>query len=402
MHLRLANVFQFFTIYANVREFNPRGTTLPLNRSAIDRWIRFELDELIRTVSDHLDAYRVYEAARAIGDYVDALSNWYLRRSRARFTGDEIDAVTALWSLYDIFCVLARVIAPFAPFLAEAIWQRLGQKPDSVHLANWPKVPDRVPEADRRLSRDMALVRELASLGLSARAKVGVRVRQPLSALEVVLADPDRAESLEPLVPLLAEELNVREVRFTQEAERFVTFRVKPNFPRLGKQLGKEMKLLAKALAQADAATVRRGVLGGGYPIELPSGTFTLTEEDVVIEVQPREGFEAAGSARAVVALHADLDDDLREEGLAREITNRIQGRRKELDLGYTDRIRVRVAGDEAVRAAAERFEASIAGDVLARDFEVVGLEGEGETGAGEGETIDDHPFALQVERIEG
>ncbi len=390
LHLRLANVFNFFTIYANIAQFDPRGTTRPFWGSVLDIWIRARTDALVRTVTRWLDEYRVYEAARAIADFVDDLSSWYVRRSRSRFWNEGPETTAALWTLYETLSTLSRVIAPFTPFLAEAMYQRLGLPGESVHHTIWPVVPSRPSEEEEALTRDMALIRELANLGLSARAKVGVRVRQPLLAAEIVLADPSVAERLAPLAHLLEEELNVREIRFSQDADRFVTFRVKPDFKRLGARLGKDMKSCAAALQSAPGAEVRRAVLSGGLTLTLPGGAVTLTQEDVVVEVQPREHFQAAGSASAVLALHADLNEDLLEEGLAREVINRVQTRRKELQLGYTDRIDVVIRGDEAVQRAVTRFKSTIQHETLA-----VGLD-LGNPPA-DAPLLDGHPFLLGV-----
>ena len=340
-------------------------------------------------VASFLDDYRIYEAARAINDFVDALSNWYVRRSRTRFWGEGPSMLAALHTLHDVLATLTRILAPFVPFMAEAMHQRLGLAGESAHLQDWPE-PRALTTEEEALRADMALVREIASLGLAARSKVGVRVRQPLEAAEVVLAQPERAAALQPLVELLRDELNVREIRFTQDAEKFVTFRVKPDYPRLGKRLGKEMKACAAVLAQTPGADVRRAVLGQGFEVTLPSGPVLLTAEDVVVEVQPKERFQAAGSASAVVVLHADLDDDLREEGLAREVLARIQTRRREIDLGYADRIRIVVGGDEAVQRAATRFAEFLKGEALALELRVEPAPGDNR--------VDDHPFHLQVE----
>jgi isoleucyl-tRNA synthetase len=368
-HLRLANVFQFFTIYANINGFQP--SMQPPSDALLDRWVRVERDSLVRTVTELLDNYRIYEAARAISDFVDALSNWYVRRSRTRFWGDGDEPRAALATLYEVLASLTVVISPFVPFMAEAMHQRLGLPGVSVHLGDWPAVGAPAP-SDMDLQQDMALVRELASLGLAARARVGVRVRQPLQAAEIILADPNRVAGLQRLLPLLQEELNVREIHFTQDAERFVEFKIKPDYPRLGKRLGKEMKACAAALGQVPGADVRKAVLAGGYTVELPSGPVVLTGEDVVVEVQPRAHFQAAGSASAVVVLHADLDDDLREEGLARELLSRLQTRRKELDLGYTARIDVELRADGALAAAATRFTAMLQAEALAVALRIV------------------------------
>ncbi|MCB9762940.1 MAG: isoleucine--tRNA ligase [Alphaproteobacteria bacterium] len=379
--IRLKNVHSFFAIYANIAGFDPNGEAPrpPAERSLLDRWILHELTALNRSVVENLDRYHLYEAARDITAFVDALSNWYVRRSRSRFWGEGPDLDDALWTLYEALTTLTRLIAPFVPFMAEAMYQALEADhvrgaARSVHHCAYPQ-PDEAL-LDDALAQDMALIRELASLGLAARAQVGVRVRQPLRAVEVVLADAAAAERLAPLLGLLTDELNVRAVHFQTEADRFVDFRVKPNYKALGRRLGKDMKHCAKALGSMPGASVRAQVLAGGLTLELPGGVVTLTEDDVVVEVSAREGFQATSSPTAVVALHADLDDDLREEGLSREIINRVQGVRKELDLGYTQRIALRVAGDPAVVAAAARFKDHIAAETLVRIWLESGADG--------------------------
>ncbi len=369
--IRLRNVHQFFSIYADIAGFDPK---VPAPRAAgeralLDRWILHELDDLVGRVQGFMDDLLIYDAARAIQDFVDGLSNWYVRRSRARFWGEGDDTQDALYTLYEVLEELTRVIAPFVPFQAEAMYRALVLAPGldshaSVHHCAFPgRRPERrAPE----LAEDMALIRELASLGLAARAKVGVRVRQPLEAAEVVLADPGRAQRLRSLVGLIEDELNVREVRFTEDPERFVTFLVKPNFRVLGKRLGKDMKACAKALGAMPGSEVRRQILEGGLQVELPGGAVTLTEDDVLVEVEPRGTFQAAGSRLALVALGTELNDDLREEGLSREVVSRIQGLRKEMDLGYTDRIRVGLGGDPRLLAAVRRFWDYVARETLA------------------------------------
>jgi len=375
--LRLRNVHSFFTIYANIAGFDPATSSArPVaERSLLDRWILSELQALVGRVTERMDTWRLYEAARDLQAFAEQLSNWYVRRSRRRFWGEGPDTVDALQTLYDVLLTLSRVLAPFVPFLAEGFYQSLvtpgrGDAPASVHLWTWPEADTALIDAD--LAADMALIRELSSLGLAARAKVGVRVRQPLSAAEVVLAHADRAEALGPLLPLLVEELNVREVHFSQDAGRFVSFQVKPNYKALGKRLGKDMKACAKALNSLPAAEVRAAVLGDGLVLDLPSGPTTLTAEDVMVRVQPLGTYQAAGSAAAVVALHSELDDDLREEGLARELVSRIQAARKDLDLGYTDRITLGIGGDAALVRAAERFEQHIRTETLASAWSVL------------------------------
>ncbi|MBN1336237.1 MAG: isoleucine--tRNA ligase [Deltaproteobacteria bacterium] len=395
--LRLRNVHQFFAIYANIAGFDP---TVPAPRAAarrhpLDRWILHALAVLEGDVRRALDDLGIFEAARAIQDFTDALSNWYVRRSRARFWGEGPDLEDALYTLYEVLSDLSRVIAPFVPFTAEAFWRSLVtgagvQAPESVHLSAFPEPDPTLLEP--RLAEEMAVVRDLASLGLAARARVGVRVRQPLSAAEVVLADPSWQERIANLVPLLADEWNVREVRFAQDADRFVSFRVKPNFRVLGARLGKDMKACASALAALPGGEVRRRVLSGGLALSLPSGEVLLGEEDVQVEVEPLGHFQAASSASAVVALHTDLDDDLLEEGMAREVVNRIQNLRKSHDLGFTDRIVLGVGGDPVLVAAVRRFWEYVAHETLALRME--------EPAAGaEAEDVDGRRLVLSMER---
>lgn len=387
--LRLGNVYSFFAIYAGINHFDPTVARDPSSRP-LDRWIRGQFAAALTEVTTQLDQYRIYEAARAITDFIDGLSNWYVRRSRSRFWGQGEDTQDALRTLYDVLVGTSKMIAPFVPFLAEGLFARLVPDAGSVHLQDWP-TPEVVPDD---LAEPMALVRELAGLGLSARSAVGVRVRQPLRAVEIVLADPSLAASIQPLLALLEDELNVRAAHIASRADAFVDFVVKPNYRALGKKLGKDMKACASAVAAADPSDVRTATMGDGFAVDLPSGTVLLTAEDVLVEVTPKEHFQAAGSARAVVALHADLDDDLREEGLSRELINRIQTARRTLDLGYTDRIVIEVAGDEAVVAAAQRYSAHIQAEVLGTQLEVRALA------AGEGsDEVDGHPLRVEISR---
>jgi len=373
--IRLKNVHTFFTIYANISGFDPGNSSAArpvAERDPLDRWILSELNALTAKVTQEMDAYHLYEAATAIQEFVGGLANWYVRRSRRRFWGEGQATDDALWTLYEVLTSFSRLIAPFVPFTAEALHRdlvasRTQSAAVSVHLDRFPEADEAL--VDATLAEDMTLLRELARLGRDARERIGVRVRQPLAALEVVLADPSRAERLKPLLSLLQEELNVRTIHFTEDADRFVAFQVKPNFKALGRRLGKEMKLCAAALGKMSGAEARRAVLSGGLTIALPSGEVTLTEDDVMVAVRPKEGFEAAGSASAVVALSGELNDDLRQEGLMREIVSKVQSLRKQLDLAYTDRIHLGVGGDAAVSAAVERFRDYVAQETLVAEW---------------------------------
>ncbi|MFZ5480383.1 MAG: isoleucine--tRNA ligase [Myxococcota bacterium] len=366
---RLKNCHQFFVL--NAGDHTPQK---PRGEHLLDRWILHELDQLVASTTRWLDEFRVYEPARAINAFVDGLSNWWLRRSRDRFDGD--DAADAKDTLHHVLLTLSKLVAPFVPFMGEAMYRSLRlDGPESVHLCAWPTPEGR---ADAELAAKMALVRELASLGLAARAEVGVRVRQPLSAAEVVLA---RAVDLGELAPLLKDELNVREVRFSRDAGRFVTFKVKPDFKALGARLGKDMKAVASALAQLSGDEVHAKLAAGSLVV----AGHVLGEGDVLTQVEPKAGFRAAGSADAVVALHTELDEDLREEGLAREVIAKVQGVRKAWGLGYDDRIALAVEGGDRTARMLARFWGEIAGTVGASSGET--FEEEAEIVA-DGETV--------------
>ncbi|TVQ93145.1 MAG: isoleucine--tRNA ligase [Deltaproteobacteria bacterium] len=355
--IRLRNVYQFFSIYADIAydkgSFDPRSTPPrpPSARPALDRWI---LDQLARTtaeMTEQLDGYGIYGAARALLRFVDDLSNWYVRRSRARFWSEGDELADALWTLYEVLVHTARLLAPFVPFTAEALWRELvvgagrTDLPPSVHLADWPE-PQPL-HLDPALHADMALVRQLASLGLAARTASKVKVRQPLQAISVVLADPSRQPAVEALSELLSDELNVREIRFATDASTFVNLKLKPDYKKLGRRLGKDMKACAAALAQLDPTQAKTSLDQGSLGLELGDGRhLELTPEEVIVQVEAQGTFEAASSPEAVVALHTEIDQDLRAEGFVRELTSRVQGVRKQLDLGFTQRIELWLSGD--------------------------------------------------------
>jgi isoleucyl-tRNA synthetase len=342
---RLKNVHQFYALNAGDHvPAAPRGIDL------LDRWVLHELDQLVRDTTTWLDAYRLYEPARAIQTFVEGLSNWWLRRSRDRFDdpgsgGLGLDGADARDTLHHVLLTLSKLTAPFVPFMAEAMYRSLvpasatGGAAESVHLCSWPE-----PDASRQapvLARHMALVRELASLGLAARANVGVKVRQPLHDAQIVLANTAEQAGVEQLAQLLKDELNVHFVAFSADARKFVSFKLKPDFKALGARLGKDMKAVAATIAQMDPDDARARLYGDGLVV----AGHTITSADVLTEVSPLPGFQAAGSGVGVVALSTELTPLLREEGLARELISKVQALRKQWGLRYGDRVRLAIAG---------------------------------------------------------
>ncbi len=377
--LTLRNVHAFFTIYANIDGFSPAepacraGRRPPAQRALLDRWILSELALATRAVTRHMDGYRLYEATRVLTDLVDALSNWYVRRSRDRFwaTGLGPDKLDAHWTLYECLETLARLLAPFIPFATEELWLNVVRRPlgeavpESVHLADYPEPDPGV--VDERLSRVMGAVRELVSLGREVRTTAKLRVRQPLSAAELVLADPSLAAEIGEHEALIRDELNVHEVHFAADAGVYVEYRIKPNFRALGPRVGKRMPALKAALAAADgAALLRTRDAEGTVEIELEGERLRLGREEIEVSLEAKPGFSAASGGVGVVVLRTTLDPALVEEGLYREVLNRVQAFRKELDLEYTGRIRLFVTGHAELLAAARTRATELGRETLA------------------------------------
>ena len=378
--VKLQNVYAFFAIYAEIDGFWP--TTSPkrpvAERAQLDRWILSEFHLTVRDVTALMDDYRLYDAAQRLISLADALSNWYVRRSRARFwspdkSADKWDAYHTLW---EVLTGLARVAAPFVPFIAEQLYQNLvrnphPEAPESVHLDGWP---DHDPALiDEALSIEMRTVRDLVSLGLQTRASFKLKVRQPLRVAEIVLGHADLTARIEAYAELIADELNVKRVVFTQDAGDLVSYAVKPNYRELGPIFGKRMPEVRAALEAVQPEEVRRELADrGAYDLALADGEVKrLSSEHVQVTVQAKEGYAASGGAAGVVILEATLDDALIAEGRAREVMSRIQALRKQADLAYTDRIAVRLQGDPAIVAACEAWRAELCAETLAASLDL-------------------------------
>jgi isoleucyl-tRNA synthetase len=408
--LRLWHTYSFFVIYANIDGFEPstkskaEGSTSrarPIkDRSELDRWILSELNRTAAAVVERMDAYDNYAASQRIIEFVDALSNWYVRRSRDRFWAedkDDPDKLDAYWTLYECLITTCKIIAPFVPFLAEAMWRNLagggpqagggiqpaasGQQPaalESVHLTDFPTGDPAM--IDEQLSAQMDLVREIASLGLSARMGAKLKVRQPMQKVEVILADRTQQTWLEGHIELLKKELNVKQVEFTQQADHYITYTVLPDLKRLGPRLGKKLPLVKNALAKADAAKLLAEMeSAGSVALKLDDDSSeSLDREDLQVRLQAKPGWAAAqGKKYCVVVLATELTPDLVTEGVAREIVHSIQSARKDTGCEYTDRIEVGiVTNSEEIRRAVEQFADYIRGETLAVVLKLGPIEG--------------------------
>jgi len=368
--LPLWNALSFFTIYANLDGWHPGARPEPDfdRRPGLDRWILLRLGELVTGVTGHMEGYRIPEAARAVEEFIDDLTNWYIRRSRDRFwaptapeggedgtDGGAADTAkeSACQALYEVLTTLARLIAPFTPFVADVLHHHLvrGQGRDqtgvaeSVHLEAWPEpVSGRSPlrPENAALLAGMAAVHRIVRLGHAARNTHSLKTRQPLAAVTLVTADEALRRAAEPYGELLAEELNVHRISWAEDRSVYVRCEVKPFFPKCGPRFGKRMKEVQAALAAADGDRLAEQLAAtGAITVELAAGPETLVAEEVEVRLIEREGTATQGDRELLVALDTELTPELVAEGRAREIVNRIQQARKTADLDYADRIRV-------------------------------------------------------------
>jgi len=368
--LTLWNTYSFWVLYANAEDLGPADFAgVPEPSDDLDRWVLSKLQSTIATVREKMDEFDCTAAGRAIAEYVEELSNWYVRLSRRRFwEGDQAAFATLRHCLLEVVALLA----PFTPFLAEEIHlnlaggvgEELGELPDSVHLRDFPE-PD--PElADAELEAAMDAVRLTVELGRAARAQARAKVRQPLRRAVIVANDAERA-AIEARADLVTAELNVKELDFVSDESELVSYEVKPNYRSLGPRFGKHMPQVAAAVEALDPTTVADVMArGDGVGINVNGDEHELTPDDVTLSLQPLEGYEVEAEAGHAVALQLELDDELRREGLAREIVHAVQNARKAAGLDISDRIELSLGGDEELLTAAREHESYVTGEVLA------------------------------------
>lgn len=392
MLLTLWNTFSFFMTYASLNGFDPDDPGLPgrRERPAIDRWALSRLWSTVRASTDALNSYEPQEAARALGQLVDDLSNWYVRRNRRRFWRTDPDAppedtLAAHATLHEVLVTLSLLLAPFCPFVTDLMWRELTNSGEeaSVHLASWPVLEvaeDRL--VDPELEAEMALARRLSSLGRAARAEAGVRVRQPLRRALVFL--PPGVPRLLP--GIVEDELNVDEVVVTAELGQLLRFELVPNFRVLGPRLGSAVRHLKEALGRIDAAEAANTLEAGGtVTVTLADGAVELGPGDVDLRVLGQAGYAVSREGSEVVALDLAVDDELALRGLARDVVRKVQEMRRAAGLEVSDRIRLSLNGLDRLSA----LSGQIAQEVLATEVLF-------EPGPGEGEPldIDDAPDA--------
>jgi isoleucyl-tRNA synthetase len=406
----LWNVYSFFTIYANldevdVTQFIDKGTGRLVphqlaweDLTELDKWILLKRNATIAAVQRHLDALELSEAARAIEDFIGQITNWYVRRSRRRFWQQEWDDSkrAAYHTLYRLLVTLSKICAPFIPFIAEELYQKLVRRfdesaPVSVHLNAYPAVDELLSDPALEFGMDQAL--RVSSLGHAARKEARLRVRQPLGRVTLVTREPGVREVIDAHLDIVLEELNVKEVVWAEDEEQFVTYQYKPNFRLLGPRFGERAKDVAAWFAKSAAEITRQLADHRDDPItidvpvpdsdegetqpqalnwidvDLGDERTVLDERYFEVALNAREGISAQRDRGLLLALDTRIDAALRLEGLAREVVHRLQQRRKELDLEYDARVRVLYSADSELAGAIEAHRAYIMEEVLATEL---------------------------------
>jgi isoleucyl-tRNA synthetase len=378
----LWNTFSFFTTYASLNDFDPGDAAIPVfaERAAIDRWILSRLEHVTNAVTQALDGYEPLGGTDALIEFIDDLSNWYVRRSRRRFwrtdpSAPRSDSLAAQATLLEVLQRVTLLMAPFCPFLAEKLYRELFDVDDeaSVHLASWPTSDQ--SRRDVELETSMRVARSLTSLGRAARAEAGVKVRQPLARALVFLP----AGSPQPPDGIVEDELNVDALEYGSELADVLSFELVPNFRAVGPRLGEAVKELKVALAGLDSLKSAEALeQGRGVEVALSTGTFELGPEDIELRVKSQGGFAVSREGGEVIALDLNLNDELLRRGYLRDVVRQVQDLRKNSGLDVADRIVLHVTGIDDL---ADGF-ALLAAEVLA-------LEVHSSAGTGEGTALE-------------
>ena len=388
------NAYAFFVTYANVDGVHEDCVRVPDSPNELDRWIVSSLETLIADVTDAMDRYDLQKSVRPFIDFVENLTNWYIRRSRRRFwkSQNDDDKIHAYRTLRYVLLQLSKVAAPFTPFIAEAIYRNLRDEtmPESVHLCEFPTA--NAAARDLALEERMAIAQRAVNLGHNLRKQKNLKVRQPLSRAVVICAEPGFAERLAPMAPVIAEELNVKAVDFAADEAKFVTVSAKANFKVLGARLGPRMKAAAGAIARLSTADVGKLQSGDTIVLDLGDGQppVNLAAGDVLVVRTENAGLTVANEGNLSVALDPKLTPELIEEGIAREFVSHVQNLRKEADFVVDQKIRIVYASDDAVAKAVDAFIDWICGETLAVSCE------RGEV-ADEPADLNGHPCSISV-----
>lgn len=370
---KLHNTYSFFALYANLCNFNFAAPQVPLaERPEIDRWIISVLNSLVKEVTDDIEDYELTKAARAISDFVvNNLSNWYVRLNRSRFWDGDL---AANQTLYQSLKTVAMLMAPIAPFYADMLYRDLTGSDTSVHLAAYPKADE--VAIDSKLEKRMAIAQQITSMVLSLRRKKNLKVKQPLTAIMIPVLDEAQKQDIEAVADLIMSEVNVKGINYVGGDAGILVKRIKPDFKKLGPKFGKNMKAAAQALTSLEQSQIAQFEKDGKIALTLNGEEAVVELADVEVISEDIPGWLVANDGNITVALDITITDDLRKEGIARELVNRIQNVRKSKDFNITDRIVVKITPDEHVNDAVAQFKDYIAKQVLAVAIELAPVEG--------------------------
>jgi len=373
----LYNTYSFFALYANVDGFDPKVQPIAFDkRPEIDRWILSELHSLIENVDTELIEYDPTRAGRLIDSFVnDDLSNWFVRLNRKRFWGKEMseDKLSAYQTLYECLMTVAKLLAPFAPFYADQLYHDLGGKLESVHLDVYPVADKKF--IDKELEIRMEMAQKITSMTLALRRKVNIKVRQPLQQIMIPAVDESQKLHIEAVKDLIIHEVNVKSLNFI-EGQNILVKKVKCNFRVMGKKFGKLMKDVASKINELSQDQISTLEANGSIGLNIAGEDITIEASDVEIISEDIPGWLVANEGNLTVALEVELTDELKQEGMARELINRIQNLRKESGLEITDRINVQVSSNEFSNAAIRHFGEYIKTQVLADVIEIASNNG--------------------------
>ena len=375
----LWNTYAFYVLYANIDEFNPMNYTLDYDKlSVMDKWLLSKLNSTVKAVDDNLDKYRIPEAARALDEFVDEMSNWYVRRSRERFwaKGMEQDKINAYMTLYTALVTICKAAAPMIPFMTEDIYQNLVRSIDkdakeSIHLCDFPVVNEN--HIDKKLEEDMEDLLELVVMGRACRNASNIKNRQPIGKM-YVKADFNLSEFY---TDIIADELNVKNVEFTDDVRAFSSYSFKPQLKTVGPKFGKQLGEIRQALSALDGNAAMDEVnANGSLKLDLPSGEVVLEKDDLLIDIAQTEGYVSQSDNKITVVLDTNLTPELLEEGFVREIISKIQTMRKEAGFEVMDKITIYAKGNDKVTDIMTKNKDGIISEVMATDLVIGSVEG--------------------------
>ena len=368
----LWNTYAFYVLYANIDNFNPNDYKLEYDKLAvIDKWILSRLNSTIKEVDADMSGYKIPESGKALQAFVDDLSNWYVRRSRSRFwaEGMEQDKINAYMTLYTCLVTLSKLAAPMIPFMTEEIYQNIvagidPNAPESIHLCDYPVCDESM--IDPELEANMDHVLKIVVLGRAARNESGIKNRQPIAKM-MVKAPFDIPEFFQKII---VDELNIKKVELTEDADNFINYTFKPQLKTVGPKFGKLLGGIRKALSEIDGkAAMKELKAEGEIKLDINGNEVALAEEDLLIDMAQTEGFETQSDGRNTVVLDKTLTPELLEEGFVRELISKIQTMRKEAGFEVMDRIKVYASGNEKIQQIMLDNKETIAHDVLADEF---------------------------------